>query len=83
MLQADGMNDAVEVLRVSTPDLQETGYDNWNNGTTYWTVYLLIDPTQYARLGAKREAIEGQIGQRLDNILDRFTDDKYSVSTAE
>ena len=54
MLVAEGMTDAAEVLRTSTVRVEETGYDNWNGGTTIWTIYLLLDPVSYAQLGPKR-----------------------------
>ncbi|WP_293947634.1 abortive infection family protein [Sneathiella sp.] len=79
MLTAEGMTDAAEILRTSTPRVEETGYDNWNGGTTIWTIYLLVDPTFYAQLGASREAIEEQIDNRLKPVLERHTSDWYGV----
>lgn len=82
MLMAEGMAQAAEILRVATVKFEKTGYDNWNGGTTIWTVYLLLEPSVYAQLGAKRELIEEQITQRLKPILDQFTSDWFSVTIA-
>ncbi len=82
MLVAEGMTDAAEVLRTSTVRVEETGYDNWNGGTTIWTIYLLLDPVSYAQLGPKREALEEQINNRLKPIFDQFTNDWYGVTIA-
>lgn len=82
MLAAEGMTDAAEILRVSTAKMEETGYDNWNGGTTIWTIYLLLEPAAYAALGAKRELLEEQINQRLKPVLDQFTSDWYGVTIA-
>lgn len=82
MLTAEGMTDAAEILRVSSAKVEETGYDNWNGGTTLWTIYLLLEPAAYAKLGSKREAIEEQIDKRLKPILDQFTRDWYNVTIA-
>lgn len=53
LLTAESMAEAAEILRAATFRIDETGYDNWNGGTTKWTIYVLLDPTSYARLGAK------------------------------
>lgn len=82
MLKAEGMTDAAEILRSSTAKVEKTGYDNWNGGTTIWTIYLLMDPANYVQLGAKRETLEEQINKRLKPILDQFTRDWYSVTIA-
>ena len=82
MLMAEGMNDAAGILRVSSAKIEETGYDNWNGGTTIWTIYLLLEPAAYAKLGANREVLEEQINKRLKPILEQFTSDWYSVTIA-
>ncbi len=82
MLTAEGMADAADILRTSTPKIEETGYDNWNGGTTVWTIYLLVDPAFYAQLGAKRKILEERINTRLKPILDQFTSDWYGVTIA-
>lgn len=82
MLTAEGMTDAADILRISMAKVDETGYDNWNGGTTIWTIYLLIDPVTYAQLGAKREVLEEQINTRLKPVLERFRSDRYGVTIA-
>ncbi|MDP8930086.1 MAG: abortive infection family protein [Actinomycetota bacterium] len=80
MLTAEGMTDAAELLRTSTARVEETGYDNWNGGTTIWTVCLLVEPAAYAQLGAKRQALEEQIYKRLEPIFEQFTSDWFGVT---
>lgn len=82
MLTAEGMTDAAEILRVSAVKVEKTGYDNWNGGTTIWTIYLLVEPAAFAALGVKREVLEEQINKRLKPILEQFTSDWYGVTIA-
>jgi hypothetical protein len=79
MLMAEGMTEAANLLRTAAPRVEESGYDNWNGGTTIWTVYLAVAPTEYVALGSKRENLEDQIGTRLKAILERFTQDWFRV----
>lgn len=79
LLTAEDMRDAADILRQASARVEETGYDNWNGGTTIWTMYLAIEPSLFARLGASRESIEEQIYNRLKLVLEQFTEDWVSV----
>ena len=79
----EGNPGAAEILQTSTPRLEETGYDNWNGGTTIWTIFLLLAPTEYAQIKeTKRKLLEEEINNRLKPILSQFTNDWYGVSIA-
>lgn len=41
MLTAEELPDAVLLLKLATPRVEETGFDNWNGGTRIWTVSLV------------------------------------------
>lgn len=79
LLLAEGMVEAAEVLRTSTPKVEETGYDNWNGGTRIWTIYLQLEPSPYSQLGTNRESLEEQIANRLKQVLEPFSDDWLGV----
>ena len=73
------MTEAVDVLRESTPKPEQTGYDNWDGGTSIWTIYLRMEPNKYAKLGSNRDALEEQINNRLKSILEQYTTDWAGV----
>lgn len=79
MLTAEGMTDAADIVRQSTVRIEETGYDNWDGGTTIWTVYLSVEPDRFTLLGYGKEVLEEQILNRLKSVLDQYTHDWYSV----
>lgn len=79
LLIAEGMHEASEVLKYSTPNIEETGFDNWNGGTKIWTIYLQLHPEFYAKLGVNRESLQEQIEQRLNPILEQHTNDWFGV----
>src|SRR6266487_3623499 len=80
MLVAEGLSEAADVLRISTPKVEETGYDNWDGGTTIWTVYLFVEPATYARLSLRREALEQQITARFKTVVAPFSRDWFNIS---
>ena len=74
------MLEAAGILRSSKVTVQETGFDNWDGGTRIWTIYLAIDPSEYAQLGVKREALQEQIKNRLEPIVEQFTNDWFQIT---
>ena len=82
MLSVEGLSESAQILRSSTVRVEETGYDNWNGGTTIWTIYLLIEPASFALLGTRREVFEKQITERLKPIFEQYTSDWFNVAIA-
>lgn len=79
MLSADGAFDATDMLRTAEAQIEQTGYDNWNGGTTVWTLFLRIPAREFAKLGSKREAIEAQIDGRLKPVVEQYSSDWIST----
>lgn len=79
MLATEGMHPAADLLRRAEPRLEPTGFDNWNGGTTIWTIYLEIDPSFFAQLGERRSALQDQINKRIDALLGDQIGHSYSV----
>jgi AbiJ N-terminal domain 3/Abortive infection C-terminus len=82
MLATEGMDEAASLLRSTKLRIEQTGYDNWNGGTTIWTIFLSISPTAYARLTSRRAALEAQINERLKPVVEQFSSDWVSVTIA-
>ncbi|EQD50459.1 hypothetical protein B1B_11235, partial [mine drainage metagenome] len=49
LLQAEGMSEAANVVRMYPVRAELTGYDNWNGGTDLWDVLFEVPATDYAR----------------------------------
>lgn len=82
MLSAESLHEAASLLRLSGIRFEETGFDNWDGGTAIWTIYILIDAPEYARVGPRRTILEEQIAARLKPIIDQYSRDWFSVSIA-
>ena len=82
LLVAEGLLEAAQIVRDSQPKVEETGYDNWNGGTTIWTIYLRLHPTEYAKLGTRRNKLEEQIKERLKPVLEQYTNEWFTVTIA-
>ncbi len=64
LFAAEGAAKEVAVLTYSSPEISETNYDNWNGGTTYYTLFLHVPLNLYPQL-------EEGLGNIQDNILDK------------
>jgi len=80
MLVARGQNEAADIVKRTTPRLEESGWDNWDGGITLWTIRLPIEPALYARLGKQREEFERQIDACLAPVISQQTNDRYSAT---
>lgn len=79
LLRAGGHHDAVEVLRESSPTIDETGYDNWNGGTTRWTLRLPLNPARYSQLGEQRSPMEELITAAFTEVIGETPNDWYAA----
>lgn len=82
MLLAHGNTDAAALLRSADPQIEQTGYDNWNGGTTIWTLYLRIQAREFTHLGSRKEVLESQIDKLLKPVVDQFSSDWVGVKIA-
>src|SRR5690242_2873004 len=82
LLRAEGMTAAAEILRTSAVRVEQTGFDNYNGGTSIWTVYLEIAPAAFAQLGDARGPLQEQIGKRLQSVVEQHSSNWYGVTIA-
>jgi hypothetical protein len=57
------------VLEKAKASLVETGYDNWNSGTTLFTLMLEVPIPTYAAIDNQREKLEKSIKERVSQIV--------------
>jgi TIR domain len=63
-----GATEEAAVLAQSAASLIETGYDNWNGGTTFYTLTLEVPIPLYAEIEDRRAAVEKSIHQRMSDL---------------
>lgn len=69
LFAADGAQLEVAVLTYSNPEIQETGYDNWNGGTTIFSLFLQVPITLYPQLESEKGSLEKSISEKLAIFL--------------
>ena len=61
ILKADGKNELLKLLNNSELNVEETGYDNWNGGIYFFTVYLNVDVETFVKVRDRIEKIEAEL----------------------
>lgn len=64
-----GAAEEASLLAQASASLIETGYDNWNGGTDYFTFTLEVPVVVYARIEDDREVLEKAILRRVSDLI--------------
>lgn len=75
MFAADGAAREVAILTYSTPDLDETRWDNWNGGTTFYTLQLHAPINLYSQIEQNKEDIEKTIENKIEVFFPKQSTD--------
>lgn len=66
---------ARRVMSDGVPHLSELAYDNWNGGTTTYTLVIQIPVPLYATIESRLEAIEKELLERIQRLQREETND--------
>ncbi|EKO3559356.1 hypothetical protein HJA72_000021 [Vibrio fluvialis] len=79
LFAAKGAAREVAVLTYSSPEVKESYYDNWNGGTTHYTLYLHVPINLYPQLESDLAEIENAILENAGVFLSNFENDILST----
>lgn len=79
ILDAESLDSVASIVRSADLRFEHTGYDNWNGGTDLYTLFLLVSPERFARIGAERESLEKVLTEKVKPVIDTLSDDWVSV----
>lgn len=68
LFRKQGISNIAELLEIAHPYIQETGYDDWDQGTYFYTLYLEIPVEAFAANESEISTIEEMIGKKLTLI---------------
>lgn len=69
LLKAEKDFDLVELLSSSEINAEQTYYDNWNGGTTYYSIYINVSVEMFVKHQALKQEKESKIKEKLDLVL--------------
>ena len=75
-LAAHSPDDGVRtVMAAGVPELETAEFDNWNGGTTYYSLLIRVPVPTYARIEGELERVEGEILKKVERYLRTETHD--------
>jgi hypothetical protein len=69
LFNAEKNFEIVELLRTSEINSEPTHYDNWNGGTTYYSIYLTTSVALFVKLQDRQTEIEARIKEKIGIVL--------------
>lgn len=79
LLKADSESELEQILNSAEINIEETGYDNWDGGIYYFTIYLNVDVETFVKIRDRIEKIETDLLSRFD-VGTRHFDNEF-IST--
>ena len=65
ILKADKLEEIVDIITNSQVTIEQTGYDNWNGGTNYYTVHIITDIGSFVKIRDQIQTIEATILEKF------------------
>lgn len=75
ILKADKLDELSELLSNAAITIEQTGYDNWNGGIYFYTIYLTIDIETFVKIRDRVQSIETSLLEKF-NIATRHIDNE-------
>ncbi len=70
---ADGIVNLLENAEIS---IEQTDYNNWNNGTYYFTIFVTVDVKSYVAVKNNLKELESDLLQRFSETMRRSQDEE-------
>ena len=66
LLKADKEEELYDIINSADISIEETGYDNWNGGIYFYTVYMNVNVETFVKVRDKIEKIEADLLSRFE-----------------
>lgn len=77
LFAAEGAAQEVAVLTFSKPEVVESHYDNWNGGTTYYSLVMEVPLNLYPQIEPRKTELEAIIFKKLEVIVNKNPSDAF------
>jgi hypothetical protein len=74
--KAENADDIASLLEKSEISIEQTDYNNWNNGTYYFTIFVTVDVKSYVAVKNNLKELEADLLQRFSETMRRSQDEE-------
>ncbi|AIY13999.1 hypothetical protein [Cellulophaga baltica] len=72
LFNSEKEQEIADLLRTSEINSESTYYDNWNGGTTYYSIYLTTTVDRFVKIQERQTEIEERIKEKTELVLRPF-----------
>ena len=76
LFNADKDLELADLLRTSEITSEPTYYDNWNGGTTYYSIYVTLSVDRFVKILNRQTEIEAKIKDKIELVLRPYENTK-------
>ncbi len=81
ILKADKLDELTDILNSAQITLEQTGYDNWNGGTYFYTLHLLVDIGTFVKIRDRIQSIESDLLEKFSVATRHYGNEEISNIT--
>ena len=78
ILKADKNEELYQLINTSNINIEETGYDNWNGGIYFFTIYINVDVETFVKIRDRIEKIEADLLSVFETSTRHIDDEAIS-----
>ncbi|MEQ9345984.1 MAG: hypothetical protein RIG26_06025 [Thalassospira sp.] len=82
LLETQSKHNAADIVHSASFNISETGYDNWNGGTSTWTLRLTIPPRNYSELLSEIDEVVEIISKTFEPVWSQISDDWLRIEVS-
>lgn len=71
VLRAQGDTELVDLLATAVPSIEATDWDNWNGGTSIYTLFLDVPVEVFAKVETQLTRLESVLESKLNSVIRR------------
>jgi len=81
ILKVDKLDELTELLNNSQVSIEQTGYDNWNGGTYFYTLFLVVDIGTFVNIRDRIQSIESALLEKFSIVTRHVENESISNIT--
>lgn len=81
ILKADELDELIDILNTAEITLEEAGYDNWDGGTYYYTLHLLVGIGTFVKIHDRIQSVESDLLEKFNIATRHYENEVISKIT--
>lgn len=81
ILKVDKLEELIDILNNAQITIEQTGFDNWNGGTYFYTLHLLVDIGTFVKIRDRIQSLESDLLEKFSIATRHYENEGISNIT--